>query len=131
MNRETPLLSRNPAARGALALLSSLAGAELHTREIARQTGADVHSVHLALAQLLDAGYVRSRRFGDMRLWCVLADDPPVPQRRLLADLLLRPRIFVAGGDLDLESARAAVARALGASGRADRTRSRSGPPTA
>src|SRR5437899_9367660 len=76
MNRETPLLSRNPAARGALALLSSLAGAELHTREIARQTGADVHSVHLALAQLLDAGYVRSRQFGDMRLWCVLTDDP-------------------------------------------------------
>src|SRR5437016_13454676 len=76
MNPRTRLLSRNPTARGALALLSSLAGAELHTREIARRTGADVHSVHLALAQLLDAGYLRSRRFGDMRLWSVLTDDP-------------------------------------------------------
>src|SRR2546428_9291574 len=221
MDRQTSLLTRNPAARGALALLSSLAGAELHTREIARRTGADVHSVHLALAQLLDVGYVRSRRLGDMRLWSVLADDPnvhplasalradaplvgylrtalagmpqvrvaflfgsfaairdrpdsdidlfitgkaeweriseitqhveretgralnvvawtpreldhPTPrQRRFLADLLLRPRIFVAGGDPDLESARAAVARALGTGGRPDRTSSRSRPPTA
>src|SRR5438094_834899 len=192
MNRRTPLLSRNPAARSALALLSSLAGAELHTREVARRTGADVHSVHLALAQLLDAGYLHSRRFGDMRLWSVPTDNPNAhslalalrpdaplvgylrtalagmpqvrvaflfgsfaairdrpdsdidlfisgkaewdriseitqhveretgralnvvawtprelehptpPQRRFLADLLLRPRIFVAGGDSDL-----------------------------
>src|SRR5438132_6099287 len=203
MNRRTPLLSRNPAARSALALLSSLAGAELHTREIARRTRADVHSAHLALAQLLHAGYVRSRRFGDMRLWSVLTDDPnahslasalradaplvgylrsalagmpqvrvaflfgsfaavrdrpdsdidlfiagkaewdrisditqhveretgrplnviawtareldhPAPrQRRFLADLLLRPRIVVAGGDLDLAPARPKLARAL------------------
>src|SRR5438132_14323639 len=78
MNRQTPLLSRNPAARTSLALLSSLAGGELHTREIARRTGADVHSVQVALAQLLEAGHVRSRRLGDMRLWSVLTHDPKV-----------------------------------------------------
>src|SRR2546428_2917912 len=65
------LLTRNPASRSALALLSSLAGAELHTREIARRTSADVHSAQLALTQLLTAGLVRSRRLGNLRLWAV------------------------------------------------------------
>ena|SRR5437867_12095626 len=65
------LLRRNPASRRALALLSSLAGAELHTREIARRTSADVHSTQLALTQLLNARLVRSRRLGNLRLWAV------------------------------------------------------------
>src|SRR2546428_8648638 len=65
------LLARNPASRRALALLSSLAGAELHTREIARRSSADVHSAHLALTQLLNAGLVRSRRLGNLRLWAI------------------------------------------------------------
>src|SRR5438132_11261494 len=65
------LLGRNPSSRRVLALLSSLAGAELHTREIARRAGADVHSTQLALTQLLQAGLLRSRRFGNLRLWAI------------------------------------------------------------
>jgi predicted nucleotidyltransferase len=65
------LLNRNPAARRALGLLSTVAGAELHTREIARRTRVDPHSVQLALTQLLNAGLVRSRRLGNLRLWTI------------------------------------------------------------
>jgi len=81
------LLGRNPASRRTLGLLSSLAGAEVHTREISRRTGLDVHSVQLALTHLLKAGLVRSRRLGNLRLWSVdqtsraLGDLGPVLRR--------------------------------------------------
>src|ERR1700687_5606381 len=102
------LLGRNPASRRALALLSSLAGAEVHTREISRRTGLDVHSVQLALTHLLKAGLVRSRRLGNLRLWSVdqtsraLADLGPVLRREtrvaeeLRAGLRAMPQVRVA-----------------------------------
>src|SRR5207249_3330392 len=67
----TRLLARNPAAAHSLGLLSALAGAEIHTREVARRTRHDVHSAQLALTQLLLEGFVRSRRLGNLRLWSV------------------------------------------------------------
>src|SRR5207247_2253083 len=75
----TSLLSRNPAAAHALGLLSALAGAEIHTREVARRTRHDVHSAQLALTQLLREGFVQSRRLGNLRLWSV---DPTSPDAR-------------------------------------------------
>ncbi len=86
------ILARSPAARRALGFLSSLAGAELHTREISRRTGLDVHSVQLALTHLLEAGLVRSRRLGNLRLWSVDQTS------RALGDIghLLRPETQVA-----------------------------------
>jgi len=102
------LLGRNPASRRALGLLSSLAGAELHTREISRRTGLDVHSVQLALTHLLKAGLVRSRRLGNLRLWSVnqtsraLGDLGPVLRRetqvaeQLRSGLRAMPQVRVA-----------------------------------
>src|SRR5207247_2517509 len=75
----TSLLARNPAAAHALGLLSALAGAEIHTREVARRTRHDVHSAQLALTQLLREGFVQSRRIGNLRLWAV---DPNSPDAR-------------------------------------------------
>jgi predicted nucleotidyltransferase len=68
---QVDVLGRNPASRRVLGLLSTLAGAELHTREISRRTGLDVHSVQLALTHLLEVGLVRSRRLGNLRLWSI------------------------------------------------------------
>jgi len=102
------LLGRNPASRRALGLLSSLAGAEVHTREISRRTGLDVHSVQLALTHLLNAGLVRSRRLGNLRLWSVdqtsraVADLGPVLRRetqvaeQLRSGLRAMPQVRVA-----------------------------------
>src|SRR5438094_1178962 len=81
----TTLLARNPAAAHTLGLLSALAGAEIHTREVARRTRHDVHSAQLALTQLLREGFVRSRRLGNLRLWSVDPDSPDV--RRIGATL--------------------------------------------
>src|SRR5439155_24780016 len=72
----TSLLARNPAAAHVLGLLSALAGAEIHTREVARRTRHDVHSAQLALTQLLREGFVRSRRLGNLRLWSVDPNSP-------------------------------------------------------
>src|SRR5437879_3656972 len=79
------LLARNPAAAHALGLLSALAGAEIHTREVARRTRHDVHSAQLALTQLLQEGFVRSRRLGNLRLWAV--DPNSSDARRIGATL--------------------------------------------
>src|SRR5207237_8210183 len=81
----TSLLTRNPAAAHALGLLSALAGAEIHTREVARRTRHDVHSAQLALTQLLRGGFVRSRRLGNLRLWSV--DPNSSDARRIGATL--------------------------------------------
>src|SRR5438093_7515329 len=79
------LVARIPAAAHAFGLLSSLAGAEIHTREVARQTRHDVHSAQLALTQLLGEGFVRSRRLGNLRLWAV---DPNSPHARRIGATL-------------------------------------------
>src|SRR5438094_8064218 len=81
----TRLLARNPAAAHALGLLSALAGAEIHTREVARRTRRDVHSAQLALTQLLREGFVRSRRLGNLRLWSV---DPNSSEARRVGPTL-------------------------------------------
>ena len=81
----TSLLTRNPAAAHALGLLSALAGAEVHTREVARRTRHDVHSAQLALTQLLREGFVQSRRLGNLRLWSV---DPTSPDARRIGPSL-------------------------------------------
>jgi predicted nucleotidyltransferase len=65
------LLGRSPTARRVLDLLVSGPGRETHTREIARRVDADPHSTQLALEHLLQAGAVRSRRVGNLRLWSV------------------------------------------------------------
>src|SRR5437879_4566568 len=81
----TSLLARNPAAAHALGLLSALAGAEIHTREVARRTRHDVHSAQLALTQLLREGFVQSRRFGNLRIWSV---DPNSPEARRMGAIV-------------------------------------------
>ena len=87
------LIGRSSAAQRVLSLLLSAPGQELHTREIVRRTGADPHSVHLALSHLLAAGAVRSRRVGNLRLWSV---DPKNQQVESVRDLLRREGVVPA-----------------------------------
>lgn len=63
-----PLVRSESSAR-ALALLSSLAGAELHTNELIRRTGVNPNAMQRALVQLETSGLVQSRRLGNLRLW--------------------------------------------------------------
>src|SRR2546430_2986066 len=81
------LLGRSSAAQRVLSLLISVPGQELHTREIARRTGTDPHSVQLALGHLLATGAVRSRRVGNLRLWSIDQQDQRVRSVRALMRL--------------------------------------------
>jgi predicted nucleotidyltransferase len=105
----TNLLVRNPAAAHVLGLLSALAGAEIHTREIARRTRHDVHSAQLALTHLLNEGFVASRRLGNLRLWSIDLNNPDA--RRLGAALRFatRPLEELASGLASVQQVRVAL----------------------
>lgn len=67
-----------------LALLSSIAGAELHTNEIIRRTGANSRSVQTALEKNERSGLLTSRRVGNLRLWRMDPSNPVYPSVREL-----------------------------------------------
>jgi predicted nucleotidyltransferase len=78
------VLGHGRISREVLALLVSVPGQELHTREIARRVGADAHPVQRALEQFMGAGLVQSRRLGNLRLWSARRTSPLIPAVREL-----------------------------------------------
>lgn len=49
---------------------------EIHTRELVRRTGRSPRAVHVALEQLQEQGFLRSRRLGGLRLWSIEPRNP-------------------------------------------------------
>lgn len=78
------VLGGGEASTRALALLSNIAGAELHTNEIIRRTGANSRSVQIALEKNERAGLLTSRRVGNLRLWRMDPSNPLYPSVREL-----------------------------------------------
>lgn len=72
-----------------LALLSSLAGDELHTNEIIRRTRGNPTAVQRALIRSQAHGLITSRRVGNLRLWRM---DPKNPLYRSMREVFARTR---------------------------------------
>jgi len=79
--------SRSQTAGRLLALLTTIPGEELHTRELVRRIGGSVHPVQRALERLEGEGIVRSRRVANLRLWSI---DPKHPLLHPLRELYAR-----------------------------------------
>jgi len=73
---ELSTVTRGKTTARILALLTSVPGQELHTREIVRRAGTTEHPTQRALTLLERQGLVRSRRLGNMRLWTMPQDHP-------------------------------------------------------
>ncbi|HUQ16295.1 MAG TPA: GntR family transcriptional regulator [Candidatus Saccharimonadales bacterium] len=88
-NMVTPstAFSRSQTAGRLLALLTTIPGEELHTRELVRRIGGSVHPVQRALERLESEGIVRSRRVANLRLWSI---DPKHPLLHPLRELYAR-----------------------------------------
>jgi predicted nucleotidyltransferase len=76
-----------PTSGKVLALLSSLAGGELHTNEIARRTASLPNAVQRALTRSETAGLIESRRVGNLRLWRM---DPAHPLYAAMREMFAR-----------------------------------------
>jgi predicted nucleotidyltransferase len=70
-----------------LALLSSVAGQELHTNEIIRRTGSLPAAVQRALTRSEARGLIQSRRVGNLRLWRM---DPTHPLYAAMREMFAR-----------------------------------------
>lgn len=70
-----------------LALLTSIPGQEVHTRELIRRVGGTPRPVHLALEKLERQGLIQSRRVGPLRMWHM---DEAHPLYRSLRELYSR-----------------------------------------
>jgi predicted nucleotidyltransferase len=80
-------LGRSPTQVRLLAFLTGAPGQEFHTRELVRRIGGTERPVHLALESLEKQGYVRSRRFGNLRLWTA---DTTHPLYGVMRDVLAK-----------------------------------------
>ena len=72
----TPALPRNETTAQILALLSGIAGNELHTNEIIRRVNGNPRAVQRALVNSEAGGLITSRRIGNLRLWRMNPTNP-------------------------------------------------------
>ena len=87
-SRKTTPFGNESSAR-ILALLSGLAGSELHTNEIIRRTEGHPAAVQRALVKSQAAGLITSRRVGNLRLWRM---DPKNPLSAAMREMFGRTR---------------------------------------
>ena len=71
-----PALPRNETTAQILALLSGIAGNELHTNEIIRRVNGNPRAVQRALVNSEAGGLITSRRIGNLRLWRMNPTNP-------------------------------------------------------
>jgi len=79
---KTATVFGNETAAQILALLSSIAGEELHTNEIIRRINGNPRAVQRALIKSEAAGLISSRRIGNLRLWRMDPSNPLYPSMR-------------------------------------------------
>jgi len=84
-----PALPRNETTAQILALLSGIAGNELHTNEIIRRVNGNPRAVQRALVNSEAGGLITSRRIGNLRLWRM---DPTNPLYESMRELFARTR---------------------------------------
>ena len=84
-----PALPRNETTAQILALLSGIAGNELHTNEIIRRVNGNPRAVQRALVNSEAGGLITSRRIGNLRLWRM---DPTSPLYESMRELFGRTR---------------------------------------
>ena len=85
----TPVIPRNETSSQILALLSGIAGNELHTNEIIRRVEGNPRAVQRALVSSEAGGLITSRRVGNLRLWRM---DPTNPLYQSIRELFGRTR---------------------------------------